>query len=62
MIPTMLTINEAATKFNLAKHFVRQAVLQGQIPHVKAGKKFLINENHFIDYLSGGRTAGTKEA
>ena len=41
--PKMLTIAQTAKEFNLPKNFIRQAVLDGRIVHVKAGKKHLIN-------------------
>jgi len=34
----MLTIKQTAKMFGLPKNFIRQAVLDGRIVHVKAGK------------------------
>ena len=53
-IPKMLTIEETAKTFNLPKNFVRQAVLDGRIIHVKAGKKFLINAHKVEEWLNTG--------
>jgi hypothetical protein len=53
----MLTINETADKAGLARHFVRQLVLNNSIVHVKAGCKFLINWERFVDYLNSGEPA-----
>jgi len=51
-IPSMLTIVETATRFNLPTHMVRQLCVTGTIKTVKAGKKYLINEKLFLDYLN----------
>ena len=53
-IPKMLTIEETAKTFNLPKNFIRQAVLDGRIVHVKAGKKFLINAHKVEEWLNTG--------
>ena len=53
-IPKMLTIEETAKTFNLPMNFVRQAVLDGRIVHVKAGKKFLINAHKVEEWLNTG--------
>ena len=54
LIPKMKTINEMAEVTGLAKHYIRQLVLQNKIVHVKAGKKFLINSDKFIEFLNNG--------
>ena len=61
-IPTMLTINQTAERVGLAKHFVRQLCLQNKICHVKAGNRYLINLERFIDYLNTGETANSSTA
>ena len=55
-VPKMLTIEETARAFNLPKNFVRKAVLDGRIVHVKAGKKFLINAQKLEEWLNAGDT------
>jgi excisionase family DNA binding protein len=50
----MFTVNEAADYYALPKHFVRQLVVTGEIPSVKAGKKYLINEKILEKYLHDG--------
>ena len=52
--PKMLTIAQTAKEFNLPKNFVRQAVLDGRIVHVKAGKKHLINAQKVEEWLNAG--------
>jgi excisionase family DNA binding protein len=52
--PKMLTITQTAKEFNLPKNFIRQAVLDGRIVHVKAGKKHLINAQKVEEWLNAG--------
>lgn len=52
--PKMLTIKQTARAFNLPKNFIRQAVLDGRIVHVKAGKKHLINAQKLEEWLNTG--------
>jgi len=54
--PKMLTIAQTAKLFNLPKNFIRQAVLDGRIVHVKAGKKHLINVQKVEEWLNAGDT------
>ena len=59
--PRMRTISEAAAEVKkadpgtaLTQHAIRQMVLSGRIPHVKAGKVRLINMEHLENYLCIG--------
>ena len=52
--PKMLTIAQTAKEFNLPKNFIRQAVLDGRIVYVKAGKKHLINAQKVEEWLNAG--------
>jgi len=54
----MLTINEASEYFDLPKHYIRQLVLTNTIPHIKAGKKYLINDKILEKYLQSGAVCG----
>jgi len=50
----MLTIKEAAALVEgLTEYRVRQMCLSGQVPHIMAGKKYLINKELFLKYLCG---------
>jgi excisionase family DNA binding protein len=50
----MLTIKEAAALVEgLTEYRVRQMCINNQIPHIMAGKKYLINRDKFLSYLSG---------
>ena len=52
VIPTMLTIKETAERTNLPEFYIRNLVWENKIPYLKAGKKYLVNLNRFIDYLN----------
>ena len=56
-VPTMLTISETAEQSGLAKHYVRQLCLQNKIRHVRAGNKYLINFEMFVEFLNTGEPA-----
>jgi len=60
-MPQMRTIDEIATMFELPRHFVRCAVLDGRVVHVKAGRKYLINVERFTEWLNTGETANYTE-
>lgn len=59
MIPRMRTINEAAAELKAADphtavtpHFIRQLILDGKIPSVMAGRKYLVNLDGLQEYLA----------
>ena len=48
----MLTIDEAAAVVDgLTKYRVRQMCLTGELKHIKAGKKYLINEKQLLEII-----------
>ena len=50
----MLTIKEAAALVDgLTEYRVRQLCRSGELPCIKAGKKFLINKEVLIRFLGG---------
>ena len=52
--PKMLTIKEAAELVDgLAPYRIRQMCLDGTLPHIKAGKKYLINQNRLLEIICG---------
>ena len=60
-MPRMRTISEAAAELKeldpntaVTPYAIKQMVLSGEIPHIKAGKKRLINMDILERYLSGG--------
>ncbi len=59
MPPRMRTIQEAAEELRLldphtaiTPYFIRRMVLDGTIPHVKAGNKRLVNLDILLEYLA----------
>ena len=58
----MLTINEAAERVpGLSKWRIREMCISGKLPHMKAGRKYLINEQVLISYLTKGISTSTVE-
>lgn len=57
-IPIMLTVRETAERFNLPVHFVRVCVGNGSFVSVRAGRKFLINAESVVTFLSTGLPQG----
>jgi len=53
-IPTMLTIKEAAEKTGVSYDCIRKLCLQNKIVHIRAGVKYLINFEKFVEYLNAG--------
>ena len=60
MLPKMRTIKEAVAKFHAAdpataitETYLRRLVVTGQVPHVKAGNKYLINMDVLSHFLEG---------
>lgn len=61
-LPRMRTIKEAAEEIKLTdpqsavkEYFIRDLVVSGQIPHIRAGRKILINLDKLFEYLQEGR-------
>ena len=49
---TMLTIKEASELVDgITPYRVRQLCIQGLIPHIKAGRKYLINKDKYLEYF-----------
>ena len=53
-LPRMRTIRAAAAETGLAEYFVRRLVKQGKVKYVRAGRKFLVNLDSLIQFLSEG--------
>lgn len=56
-IPTMVTLKEASAQTGLSYDALRKLCLTGQIVHIRAGCKILVNLDRLIEYLN---TAGQK--
>lgn len=50
----MRVISEAAKIVGLAEYFIRQLVLKGKIKYVRSGRKYLLNMDSLINYLTNG--------
>lgn len=68
MVPRMRTLDQCAVYFKeqdpettLTRYRIRQMVLNGTIPHVMCGKKYLVNLDKLIEYLSEPETAPEPE-
>ena len=52
--PRMLTIKEAARLVDgLSEYRIRQMCIKNILPHIKAGKKYLINQDVFLEFIKG---------
>lgn len=51
--PQMLTIRELAEKTGISESHIRKLCKTKAITYIKAGVKYLINYDRFIDYLNG---------
>ena len=52
----MLTIRELAAEcksYGISEFYIRHAVNDGKVAHIKAGRKILVNREKFIDHLNG---------
>ena len=57
-VPVMLTLDQAREKTGLSYDFLRKLCLQGKIVFIKAGSKYLINQDALITYLNTGMVCG----
>jgi len=61
-IPVMLKIKEVPLRFpGVTEHAVRRFVATGEIPAVRVGTKFLINEQNMADFLIRGNNSPEPE-
>lgn len=51
-IPRMEGVKRTAEILGLPVHFVRAKVLSGEVVAVRAGRRFLVNVDKFIEYLN----------
>lgn len=60
LIPTMLPINDIVSKTGLSYNYIRTLCMQNRITYVRAGKKYLVNLEKFIEFLNNGDEYGEK--
>ncbi len=53
-VPTMLSIRATAEKSGLPTHYIRSLCWQNKICFCRAGNKYLINWEKFIEFLNAG--------
>ena len=60
-MPRLRTLHETITYIKkqdpdtaITANAIRRMVICGQIPHIRAGKKYLIDLDVLFDYLKGG--------
>lgn len=51
-MPRMITLREAAKETGLSYGCLRKLCLSGQIAHIRAGSKFLLNYELLAEYLN----------
>lgn len=57
--PIMLTIKETAKRSGLAQHYIRQLCWENKICYRRAGNKYLIHWQKFIEYLNQGENSAS---
>lgn len=57
-IPTMVTIREASRRTGVSYDFIWKLCRSNQIVFVKAGTKYLVNLEKFVEFLNGGQPYG----
>ena len=50
--PVMLTVNQTAEAFGIAKHYARQLALTGRVKAIRAGNKILINAASVAEFFN----------
>lgn len=50
-------LKEADPETAITKYYLRQLIVTNQIPHVKAGKKYLLDMRLLEDFLGGGSSS-----
>ena len=57
-LPKMKSIKEMMVLTGLSYSYLRQLCLEGKIIHIRAGKKYLIHYDRFVDFLNGAEISG----
>ena len=58
-VPRMRSIIEVSKETGIPYHTIRQWCLEKKIIYAKAGSKYLINLDRFIEFLNTGDTIGS---
>ena len=54
------SLKEQAERTGLSYYYLREAVLTGELPHIKSGVKYLIRDNALTDFLMKKEKEGEK--
>ena len=54
MTPEMVTIKKCSARTGVSYDRIRKLCLMGRIVYIKAGNKYLINFQKFVEYLNNG--------
>lgn len=50
-LPHYISLQEATDQTGLSYYYLRQLVIDGKVPFIKSGVKYLINSKGLSDYL-----------
>jgi len=53
-IPRMRTIKEVSSETGISYHCIRQWCIEDRIVYIKAGNKYLVNLDRFVEFLNMG--------
>lgn len=58
-LPKMMTIAQLAKAYadadaGITEYRIRRMIWDGKIPYIRSGRRYLINEANFINYLNTG--------
>ena len=56
----MVTLREASNRTGISYDRLRKMCINGQVIHIKTGRKFLLNWDKLVDYLNTGEKEGGK--
>lgn len=59
MLPSMITIKQAAIETGLPDYFLRKLCITRQVEAIKSGKKYYINENSLHNFLTDEKEVRT---
>ena len=60
--PPFLSIKDAATVTGLSQKYIRTGVRLGEIPHICAGKKYMVNVPALIEQLNSQSMKGAQKS
>jgi len=58
---TVREIHKMDPQSYINEHYVRQLILSGRVPFIRAGNRYLINLDYFIEYLASASSTFDEE-